>query len=203
MTKSGPNESVAEALLSHKKTVSTDKLTRIVERVRAARDLEALVNDLTERLREAQASLSRIYREELPGLFDEAGTSVVGLPAEGNAPAYEARLKPYYSANIAASWPQEKRKEAFAFLESRGSGDLIKTNLSLAFRREDRDEAKELAKLLQQEVNAEVQVNEAVHTSTLKAWLKEQVENGEIFSPEELAAIGGDIGRVVTLKEQK
>jgi hypothetical protein len=69
--------------------------------------------------------------------------------------------------------------------------------LTLPFNREERKKAVSVKEALEKK-GLEVSVKENVHSATLTAWLKEQVEKHHTIP--ELDKIGGTIGRVVTLK---
>jgi hypothetical protein len=139
----------------------------------------------------------------------------------------------YYKANIAAEWEPQRRAEAFGWLDANGHGDLIRTDVTLSFAREDRAFATQLVNWLKAidlagliRVLAEndelvvdlalpeglrnvaagknspvlpgVTAKENVPWNTLTAWLKEQVEKG---NTPPLDTIGGEVGRIVKLKE--
>ena len=178
--------------------MNDDILSRIRASAAMARDLEKTITDLEERTKMEKEVLRRIYHHDLPDLMFEAGVDKVGLPAEGNLPAMIATLGPFYQANIAAAWPEPKREAAFTWLDDNGHGDLIKTQVSVSLPREARDEAKKLISLLK---DYHPEIKQSVHSGTLTAWLREQIENGEEMPP--LDVIGGNVGQVVKLKERK
>lgn len=177
--------------------VRQDKLDKLREGVKLVRDLEAEKEDLAARLKEINIKLEASYYKDLPDLLDEAGVTAIELPAEGNQPAVKAEAKPFYRANIPANWPQPQRSAAFAWLDDNGHGDLIKQTVEVAFARGERDLAHDFLK----EVNdrgLNVEFAEGVHSATLTAWLREQVEKVGITPP--LDIIGGTVGRIVKLK---
>jgi hypothetical protein len=165
-----------------------------------ARDTKLEIEDLTNRVTALKKKEQTLLQEEIPALMDECHVDKVGLPASGNAPAYDLNLVPFYSANIAAGWDEARRKEGFEYLESLGEGDLIKTVISVPFARENRSDAVAVASELQQRGLVTV-VAENVHTQTLTAWLKRQVED-KGFMPD-LIKIGAQVGRTVKMKERK
>ncbi len=198
-----PSAAVLRRSSASKAKPDQDKLDKLQEAASEVRDLEATLKDLIERQKEIEAKVFTLYHETLPTLMDLAGVDRIGLPASGNLPAMDAYLCPFYRASIAASWPEEQRKAAFNFLESKGHGDLIKTAVSIAFPREERKQAVELAETLAEQGLAP-QVNEMVHHGTLTSWLKEQIEErNQSFTQSELEALGASVGRIVNLKERK
>jgi len=189
--------------LSEQHTASppADLLQRITAQVAVCRDLQQRLADLEDQSRRATAALNNLLRQELPDLFDQAGTSRVDIPANGNNPGFRATLQPYFNANIAAGWSEEKRQRAFEWLEQHGHGDLIKTTVTIDFPREERAAAEAfVARFTEDNPDLNPAIRETVHKQTLTKWLKDQVQSNGTLPPLEL--IGGDIGRVVKLSEE-
>lgn len=176
----------------------SDKLDALRNLVRELRDLEAESQSLEERLKEVNDRAARIKNTALVDLMDEAGVSSITIPPEGNQPGYKAEAVPFYNANIAAGWSQEKRKAAFKWLDENGHGGLIKTVVTVPFPRELRKEVLKLAADLESR-GITFSVGESVHPQTLTAWLRKQVEDGGNLPP--LETIGAVIGRTVKIKE--
>lgn len=177
-----------------------DRLETIRGMARRARDADLVVDDLARRLDEAKAERNKLLAEELPALMDGAHVSSIELAAEGNTPAVKVEIKPYCNANIAASWPEERRRAAFDWLDGNDYGDLIKTVVTIRLPREQRDKATRLlAGLKKQGFAAEVE--EAVHSQTLSAWLRELFKTGATRPPLDL--IGASVGRTAVIKRLK
>lgn len=176
-------------------------LETIRDQLRAYRDIEERVTDLNTVLSGENANLRNMRFEILPTMFMTAGVDNLGLPAEGNHKAFDAKLKPYYHASIAAGWPEEKRAAAFAELSKRGAASLIKTTITVYLDRTDRAKAKAVIAALKK-LKVEFETNLSVHSGTLTAWLKEQIgENGVTDIP--LDVFGATVGNTVELKERK
>jgi hypothetical protein len=178
-------------------SVPDDKLEGLQAKAAEMRDLEREIEDLQGLIEEKNKRLWTIAHEELPSLMMDAGVDHVGLPPTGNLPGYDAKMTPFYRANIAASWDQDKRAKAFAYLEEIGAGDLIKTEIGIALPREQREQARQL---LEQLSAYSPSVKEAVHTGTLTSWMKEQLQDGQSV---DLELIGGETGTTVKLKPRK
>ena len=196
-----PSAALTKAVANSKPAQDPDATAKLREGIKKARSIQLEIEDLTAQLSMKQADLKTLFREELPDLMDKIGSRSIELEGEGNNPPFIARLVPYYSANIAADWPEEKRKAAFDWLEANGHGDLIKTDVAVPFKREERKKAVELVEQLREKFNLFPTVKEGVHFMTLKGWLREQIENKGELPPLEL--IGGDVGRVVEIKPVK
>lgn len=183
-----------------KEQASETSLTALREGVAKFRDLQAAKSDLEERLKAVNIEINELEFGKLVDLMDAARVPSITIEAEGNLPQMRVEIKPYYHANISADWPEEKRRAAFGFLDKDGSGDLIKTEVTTAFARDQREAAlKYLDKLREEGMNASAK--EAVAWNTLTAWVKEQIEKkNRTFTPEELEALGAKVGRVAKIK---
>lgn len=175
---------------------SDDLLQTITATGLAARDITVEIESLELRIKELNGQLHVLTRQTLPDLMAQAHMTKFILEAQGNTPAYEITARPYIRANIAASWPEEKRTEAFQWLTEHGHGDLIKTEVTVAFPREARATAVIIAQQLQ-EKGLHPTVEESVHSGTLSKWLKEATAEGVVVP---LDIIGGDVGREAKLK---
>lgn len=184
--------------------VPTDKLAAIQAKVKEARDLEFEIVSLEEELRDKKAELNLIFSKALPELMSASRVTMLAVPAEGNMPEKLARLKPYYSANIAASWEDDRRKAAFDLLKSMKEEGLIKTEVSVLFERGRLKEAQKLALAAHKKKGTTVQLVETVPAPTLKAWLKNLVEvKKKTPTKEQLEILGASIGEVVVLEDPK
>lgn len=177
-----------------------DKLDDLRKHVALARDIEMSISDLEEQLADKRRRLQELYSKTLPDMMDAAGVAHIAIPAEGNYPGFDAKVAPFYAAGVPVSWPAEKRVAAFAWLQNNGHGDLIKTEVQLKFQRDQRAEAIKVATALEAQ-GLHPEVKESVHSGTLTAWLREQVEGGNPLPP--LDIIGGTVGRTVRLKALK
>ena len=165
------------------------------------RDLQVQKADLEERLRTLSREINDSQHKTLPDLFDACGIREVAIPATGNLPALHAKVTPFYAANIAAGWPDERRNIAFSKLTELGGGDLIKCEVITSFGRAERDDAHALAQYIAHVYDQIARVGEAVAHQTLAAWLRERGERGELPSTQDLEILGAIVGRVVKVKE--
>jgi len=173
-----------------------DKLQALRFIVRAHHDLCNRILDIEEQLNQAKKAKLEMEMRTLPDLFHEAAVDRVGIPEDGNHPAYDAVLTPYYHANI----PPEYREEAFSWLEDHGHGDLIKTTVKVELGRGQREKAKEVESMLQK-LGIDYSRDLGVPWNTLTAWLKEQIHKQKPLPP--LTTIGASVGNIVKLKERK
>ncbi len=133
-------------------------------------------------------------------MFTEINIDSLGLPAEGNLPAYDTELKPYYKANIPVDWEPERRQAAFDYLDEQNAGDIIKSVFIVAIPRGKRAVALKVQKALEK-LKVEYTADLSVPWNTLTAWVKESVEKHKTVP--NLDVLGATVGQVVNLKERK
>ena len=170
--------------------------------VRELRDKEREIIDLEEQLKQLRAEVRTIKSQTLPELFYEARVDHIGLPAEGNRPAVDAKLRKEYKASIPESWPDNKRAAAFDTLDELDMSDLQKITFTVIFEAGNREAAEQFHIYLNEQ-DIDFSVKRAVHHATLSAALKERCEGGHVPSLPQLEAIGGFIGTSVDLKTRK
>lgn len=163
------------------------------------RELQLELKSVEERQAMLRRNIDHLVTRELPEMMDQAGVRSLSVSAMGNVAAFTVSVKTMYRANIAANWPPERREEAFAWLDEHGHGSLIKTEVNVAFPREQRSEvAKFTAKLGQD--GRTYGVREAVNPQTLTAWFKDMMRRGASV---DLEAVGGYVERHATIKEEE
>ena len=189
-----------------------DKLEAVRDALRRDRDLRAEIADMTESLKQKAADLLALEHAELPDMFAQLGLTTLGLEAQGNRPAVNFRLAPYYKANIATDWPAERREAAFTWIAARdpdtdGPGpkggdnpDIIKTVITLTFGRDERERAQKWEQYIR-ECGVTPAVKLDVPWNTLTAFVRELVEERKIMPPLDL--LGAQVGRIVTIKPEK
>jgi hypothetical protein len=179
-----------------------DRLEQVRACLRVLRDKECEASDLTQRLRELGSQINEFKHKTLVDVFQEAGVDSLGLPAEGNLPAYDAKLGPYYKANIAAEWDEKRRQAGFQVLEDMGHGEVIRTVVTVSLGRGERERAKQLLDLLA-ENKFDCDVGLGVPWNTLTALVRSEHEARRPFSDEQLEKIGAQVGLAVQLKQRK
>lgn len=177
-----------------------DKLDRVNDLARTARDKRITLEDTKSRATELGKEILEIEHHTLPDLMMEVKIKELTLDAEGNHPAYALKLKPYYKASISAEWPDEQRDKAFRYLEKVGSPDLIKTIFVIEINREDHALAKKIENALDK-LQVGYAREQSVPWNTLTAWVKERIE--KLGEDVELDTIGATVGNIVTIKPVK
>ena len=160
----------------HTPVQSSTDITLVRKKASELRDLHLLKTDLLEQLKRIDSTIAKIERSELPDLFSNAGISSITVAADGNRASFVAERSTVYSAKI----PDDKRQEAFQWMESHGFGDLIKSNINITFGMQEHERRLETLKLLNS-AKIDYYTNESIHHQTLKAFVKHELQVGHII----------------------
>jgi len=167
-------------------------LTVVRKKARELRDLYLEKAELEKRASDVQSKIANIERKDLPDMFAKAKISAMNVEADGNHPPFLAERHTVYTAKI----PDEKRLEALEWFEKQGHGDLVKSVINIIFGMQEHEERLRVMKLLADN-HIEYYTNESVHASTLKAFVKRELQAGRIIPMDLLGAYFFD---VVTIK---
>jgi len=135
---------------------------------------EQTVASKQEELNKAKKELLRLTDEELPSVLTEMGLS--GLKLDDGS---EVTIKKIFGASI----PKDQKEEAHQWLRNNGFGDMVKNIVSVNFGMGEDEQAHAMTKQLQ-DAGLDPEQVERVHSSTLRAWVKEQTEKGNEFPME-------------------
>mgnify|MGYP001016388974 CR=1 FL=1 len=180
------------------KAPRADLLKRAREMVKEARDLEVRMQNGAELMKQLGTRKNELTFKELPDLYSEAGIRNLGIEADGNLPAYDTQLKPFYKANMPED--PDLRSRGFQWLDKEGHGDLIKVQFTINLGRGDVGQAKKLEAALKK-LKIEYEKKMTVPWNTLTAFVKEQIEEKHRTPPLDL--LGAVVGQVVTIKPVK
>jgi hypothetical protein len=178
-----------------KNNARTDSLDFVRARVAELRDLELEKTMLEERLAAVNKRINHIAFESLVDVMNEKRVPKLQLDADGNKPPFLAEVLPYYRANIAASWEEERRLRAFEAVEQFGGSDIIKTTVTFSFPRGEKAQA---IKLINANKRLLPRMSENIPHTTLTAWVRERIEGGKPTPP--LDVIGAQAGQYVKIK---
>jgi hypothetical protein len=161
------------------------------------------INELDAKIKQRQARLHIIKTKDLAELMDNEGIEIGSKFVMSNGktihvkefftcsiPSLSAILKEKDSLKQISL--QDKRKKAFAWLDSKGKGDIIKNTITALFNREEAEKAKALMNVLA-EKGITCQRDENVHSATLTATLREAMGNGEEVPTDVFAIYRGTI----------
>lgn len=132
--------------------------------------LEAELARMEEDVQKKKDELRNISERVLPELMDAAGQTEV-TTKDGIKVKVEDRFQ--------ASIPVARAHEAFAWLKEHGHDSLIKNEFKVEFGRDQDKLSEEFKQYLEGEwEEVDFKNKKSVHASTLKAFVKEQVEEG-------------------------
>ena len=152
----------------------SDSLKRIKEMADQLLNAEAELKRLQNQLEVAKANHKQIEQIDMPELMRE-----VGLTSFTTEDERVITLEEVVMCGISA----ENNRAATKWLDEHGFGGLVKTVMVVDFNRDDREEALALASEFNEAakgkgVRCTTMMNEKVHPSTLKSFVKEQMKKG-------------------------
>ena len=160
-------------------------LTTVKNKAKELRDLHFRKYEIEAQLEAVTKQIQQVERDDLTDLFSQVGISRLDVEAEGNYPAFVAERKTVYTAQMPKD--PDKRLEALRWFEDQGHGDLVKSVIDITFGMHEHERRLAVMKLLD-ENNIQYYVNESVHASTLRAFVKREIQKGHII-PHDLLGI--------------
>ena len=157
---------------------------------KAIRQEEEYIDSLEADLKKARPKLRKMTDEDLPTMLAEIGLSSMTLD-DGS----DVTVKQTYGASILV----DNRPKAYEWLREQGYDDIIKNTVTCAFGRGEDDKASAFQAFAKKEGYEPDQKTE-IHPQTLRAFVKERVENGDDF-PMEL--FGAYVGQRAVVKRSK
>ena len=170
-----------------KTEVSEISLKTLTEKATEMIRLEELVEDKQASLKATQKELKALAEEEIPALLSEVGLSEITL-----SNGAKISTNAYYFARIT----EHNRDEAFTWLQDNGHGDIIKNTVSVSFGRDEDVDAEKLLTNLQDD-GFTTSGKKWVEPMTLKAFVREQVENGNDLPLETFNVYIGQKTRII------
>lgn len=149
-------------------TAAPATLERLVELAKQATDVTKEIGVASTALAEKQGKLENIERNLIPGVMQELGMTSFMLE-DGNTVAITEVLN--------TSITEANKPAAYKWLEDRGDDGIIKTNVHVGFGKGEMDDAKKALTALS-EAGYAAEMDRSVHASTLKSYVKEQLEKG-------------------------
>ena len=130
--------------------------------------VEGRIGNVEEELKRLKDQQRELSEQIIPDKLTQLGVSDLKLNDGSRISA-----EPFYSARIS----KEKLEDAHTWLRDKGHGDIIKNTVTLTFGQGEDAMAKELVDQLTSQGHIPEE-KEAVHPSTLRAFVKEQIESG-------------------------
>lgn len=151
--------------LSNVGTKETKNLSDLVRKLRA---VDSDIEKAEQALKGLKQERQKLTTELIPGVMDEMG--VDRLDVDG----VTVTRKLIVSASIS----DEKREQAFGWLRENGLDDIIKNDVVVSFGRGEDNAAKNAVGILREQ-GFDPDVKTHIHPMTLKAFVKERVEDGK------------------------
>lgn len=152
--------------------------------------LEQRIKDLEEELKQAKKDHRALAEDQLPAAMAEHNISELKLE-DGSS----ISVAKFYSASI----PKDRSDEAFRWLVDNGYGDLIKNQVATNFVRGQENEAEQFANELA-ERGMPVNTKKWVEPMTLKAFVKDQTEQGANIPADLFGLFIGEKAKITTPK---
>ena len=149
--------------------INQESVKSISEKCNQLKDLQTQIEYVEERLKKLKNQSRDLEERVIPEMMQEAGVSLLKLK-DGST----VEVKPFYAAKI----PESRVDEAFGWLRTKGLEDLIKNTVTASFNRGQDNQVSELIKVCE-EHGFNYNKKEKVEPMTLKAFVREQVENGK------------------------
>jgi hypothetical protein len=179
-----------DTLASSVEKLDQQGLTSVAALARQIRDKEDRIASLEEDLKAEKKALLKLTDEDMPAMLAEIGISSFSLD-DGS----QVEVKQTYGASILVN----NRPQAYEWLRDNGYDDIIKNSVICQFGRGEDDQASAFAAFAQQQGYVPEQKTE-IHPQTLRAFVKERVEEGDEF-PMEL--FGAWVGQRAVIRKGK
>lgn len=150
--------------------------------------IEDEMSNLQEKLATLQAKHQSIAQGSLPEAMLQ-----LGITELKHVSGRKLIVEKFYQAKI----PDSLRSVAFKYLEETGNDSIIKTELEAKFGKGEKEKAVQAAELLESRGFA-CTLSENIHHSTLRAFVREQIESGTAGFP--LEAFGVYVGNRIKVK---
>ena len=157
--------------------------------VRQLNNVNQQIEDAEIHLKALKQEKQRMAFEQIPMLMDEMG--IERLDVDG----VTVKLKAFVSASI----PADRKQEAFNWLREHGHDDIIKNDIIVSFGRGQDNQAGDVMYDLEQK-GFHPEQKEHVHSMTLKAFVKESVQEGR---PIDLDLFGAFVARIAEVRRNK
>jgi hypothetical protein len=168
-----------------------DKLSSVSQLAEKLRLQTELVDGLEQSLKDAKQTLYKLRDDILPTALQELGLTGLSL-ADGS----KVTVKPVYGGHIS----EANKEPAHQWLRDNGFGDIIKNTVSCQFGKGEDEQAAQFYEELTRQGLVVNQKTE-VHASTLKAWVRERVEDGKTDFPMDL--FGAYVGQQAKIERSK
>lgn len=170
------------------KSVDTDTTKALSNLVKQLESVVADIDKAELHIKRLKQEHKRLAMEAIPTLMDEMNVTRLDV---GDV---SVSVKPFVSASI----PVSRKEEAYQWLRDHGLDDIIKNDVVLSFGRGEDDTANKIMLDLENK-GFHPESKTHIHASTLKAFVKERVENGK---PIDLDLFGAFVAKTADIKRK-
>lgn len=168
--------------------VSTSETKTLSDMVRKLRDVDAQIEQEEKTLKALKQDRQKLTTKLIPTMMDEMG--VQRLDVDG--------VTVTRKLIVSASIPDEKREQAFEWLRENKLDDIIKNDVVVSFGKGEDNSAKNAVGILREQ-GFDPEVKTFIHPMTLKAFVKERVEDGK---PIDLDLFGAYVVNAAEIKRK-
>jgi hypothetical protein len=168
--------------------IHKDNTKQLSQLVRDLRAVEAEIEDAETLLKSLKRNQKALSHDRIPALMDEMGIERVDV----DGVTVSRRMM------VSASIPVDRKDEAHAWLRQEGLDDIIKNDVTVSFGKGEDNVAGDLVGRLEQE-GFNTSSKSYVHSSTLRAFVKERVTEGK---PIDLDMFGAYIANAAIIKRK-
>lgn len=155
--------------------ISESSLEEVVKLAKLQVKLEQRIENGKKFLAALQEELNELSSKTLPNKL-----ALLGLESLTLESGEVVKVEPFISTSI----KEENQNEAYAWLNDNNHGSIIKNVITVSFGVESKEEQERLKALLE-ENQFGFEQKESIHSSTLKAFVKERVEKEQEAESEE------------------
>jgi hypothetical protein len=148
--------------------------------------LEEMVEQQEADLKASKAALNALKTQRVPDLMAEMMMDEIVWNG------WKVKISDFVSGSLPSD--PERRAKAIQWLEENEAGGLIKTEVKVEFGKSQHNEALSVAAELERDGFAP-KVDSGVHASTLQAFARERIKNGEAIDTELLGLYTGKIAK--------
>lgn len=150
--------------------IPEEKLGRVAQLANKQIQLEQMIEKLEGQLGKYKVALLEISTKDIPESMAELGLSEFTLTS-----GEKVKVVKFYSASI----PEQKRNDAFKWLEDNEHDGIIKSEIAASFPKGEIVKAQAILKKLHQLKLLEFTLERNIHPQTLKAFVKEMCNNAD------------------------
>tara|TARA_R110002126_G_scaffold264890_1_gene408064 strand:+ start:2083 stop:2664 length:582 start_codon:yes stop_codon:yes gene_type:complete len=163
-------QSLEQDAKSQKEIPNDEKFKQLNTLAKRFIDTKDDISVAEENVSKLKESLKQIKENDLPDMMSSLNMDQFKL-TDGTVIAIKD--------DVFTSIKADKNVEALQWLDDNGLGDIIKHKISISFNRGDHEDAEKFKEMFNGSFKQELDEKSTVHPQTLKATVKEMVNNGQ------------------------